>query len=145
MISIWINNGICYGLDLVTDSIYLIDLDTAELTLLGPTGLNLNYTQDMAFDKDNDTLYSAGYTSYGALYLCNTTNGNCNFVGNFEGEAEVNGLAILYYNYNQPPNAPSISVPDKVPRGKMFKLEVATNDPDGDDVYYRDEFNGFVS
>lgn len=46
---------------------------------------------------------------------------------------------------NQPPNAPNIIVPDKVQRGKLFKVEVVTTDPNSDDVYYRDEFNGCTS
>jgi len=106
MIAIAIDNGICYGLDIITDAIYTIDLETADLTLLGYTGLSLNYAQDMAFDKDNDTLYLAAYTttSGGQLYIVNITNGECTLVGNFPGGAEVSALAIIYGNI--PPYVP---------------------------------------
>ena len=46
---------------------------------------------------------------------------------------------------NSPPDAPTLTVPEKVKRGKLFKVEVVATDSDGDDVYYRDEFNGCTS
>ena len=46
---------------------------------------------------------------------------------------------------NAPPSAPVVTVPDKVRRGKLFKVEVVSTDPDGDDVYYRDELNDCTS
>ena len=46
---------------------------------------------------------------------------------------------------NAPPNAPSITVPETVRRGKLFTVEVVTIDPDGDDVYYRHKSNGCIS
>lgn len=46
---------------------------------------------------------------------------------------------------NGPPNPPTITVPEKVQRGKLFKVELITNDPEGDYISYRDEFNGCTS
>ena len=40
-------------------------------------------------------------------------------------------------NENFPPDKPLIIVPDKIPRGKWFKVEVEITDPDGDDIYLR--------
>jgi len=104
MITIAIYNGICYGLDLITDSIYIIDLDSAELTLVGSTGLNLNYAQDMGFDKDNGILYLAAYTITGQFYQVNITTGECTLLGNFPNGLEVSAFAIIYGNI--PPYVP---------------------------------------
>lgn len=38
---------------------------------------------------------------------------------------------------NLPPDKPIIIVPDKIPRGKWFKVEVDITDPNGDDLYIR--------
>jgi hypothetical protein len=43
---------------------------------------------------------------------------------------------------NSPPNAPTITAPEQVKRGKAFDVKVVTTDPEGDDVYYRFEING---
>jgi hypothetical protein len=134
MSSIAINDGICYAHDVLNDAIYIINLDTAELTLLGDTGFDSNYGSDMAFDKDNDTLYLAAYTSSGSLYICDTITGNCSLVGDFEGGAEVTGLAIPYYN--QPPNEPTIVGPTRGNPNTEYDFSFNTTDPDGDAVMY---------
>jgi len=43
---------------------------------------------------------------------------------------------------NSPPSNPIVTIPEKVIRGKLFTVEAVSTDPDGDDVYYRDEFMG---
>jgi hypothetical protein len=43
---------------------------------------------------------------------------------------------------NSPPNKPIVTVPEKVTRGKLFTVDAVSSDPDGDAVYYRDEFMG---
>jgi hypothetical protein len=43
---------------------------------------------------------------------------------------------------NQPPNPPSITVPDKITVGKWFKIKAVITDPDGDNVYIR--FNASI-
>jgi len=136
MSGIAINDGICYAYDVLNDAIYIIDLDTAELILLGDTGLDSNYGSDMAFDKDNDTLYLTAYTSSGALYICDTNNGNCSLVGDFEGGAEVTALAIPYYNYNQPPYVPTIDGPISGNPNTEYDFSFNATDPEGDAVMY---------
>jgi hypothetical protein len=110
IIAIAINNGICYGHDILNDAIYIIDLDTADLTLLGYTGINCNYDQDMAFNKDEDILYLAAYTTKGQLYICNTTNGNCTLVGDFPEGLYMSAFAITYGNV--PPYVPCDFYPE---------------------------------
>ena len=136
IIAIAINEGIAYGHDVVNDAIYIINLDTAELTLLGETGLDSYiFGSDMAFDKDNDTLYLTSYNSSYALYTCNTGNGNCTLVGDFEGGAEVTALAIPY-NINQPPYAPTIDGPMSGNPNTEYEFTFNATDPEGDDVKY---------
>ena len=43
---------------------------------------------------------------------------------------------------NEPPTAPIITVPEKVKIGELFPVEAVSTDFDGDELYYRDEFNG---
>jgi hypothetical protein len=86
--------GICYMHDIVTDSIYLVDLEDASCTLLGSTGISCNYAQDMAYDRGNDAMYLAAYTSQGQLYSMDMENGKATFIGSFKGGAEMTGFAI---------------------------------------------------
>jgi len=51
-------------------------------------------------------------------------------------------VAIANTMDNEPPDPPIITAPEKVQRGKLFTVEAVTTDPEGDDVYYRDEFKG---
>ena len=43
---------------------------------------------------------------------------------------------------NGPPNPPIITVPEKVRIGEFFSVEAVSTDMEGDECYYRDEFNG---
>jgi hypothetical protein len=54
----------------------------------------------------------------------------------------VSAQKINVITDNSPPNKPIVTVPEKVTRGKLFTVEAVSTDPDGDDVYYRDEFMG---
>jgi len=43
---------------------------------------------------------------------------------------------------NLPPDAPTVTAPIEVQRGKFFNVKVITTDPEGDDVYYKFDING---
>ena len=95
------NDGNLYGEDLGTDSLYSIDTTTGLATLIGVLGIDLNYGQDMAYDKNNDILYLAALTiqagNEGALYTCDVTTGAATFVGMFGADlTEIAGFAIPY-------------------------------------------------
>jgi hypothetical protein len=49
----------------------------------------------------------------------------------------VTAIKIDKTRENSPPNPPDITVPVQVKRGKLFNVTVVTEDPDGDEVYYR--------
>jgi len=48
-------------------------------------------------------------------------------------------------NDNSPPDAPTITAPEEVKRGRFFNVKVVTTDPDGDDVYYKFEVDGHTA
>jgi hypothetical protein len=90
-------NEILYGVDLGNDCLWVIDPLTAELTLIGFFGIDLNYAQDAAFDQENGLLFLAGYAGEGALYWVDTTYGGAYKVGPFGAAAyELDGFAIPY-------------------------------------------------
>lgn len=133
-------NGKMYGEDLHTDSLYSIDAMTGLATLIGPFGLDLNYGQDIAFDKETGLCYLSAFTVHagneGALYLCNISTGETTKIGNFGSvPTQITGFAIPYI-LNNPPNAPEIegTVNGKV--GETYNYSFTSIDPDGDDIYY---------
>ncbi len=89
-------NGDLYGFDIGDDTFYSIDKGTGAATAIGVMGPNFNYAQDMAFDKDNDVCYLAGYTTAGGLYTVDVATGAATLVGEFQGGAEMTAMAIPY-------------------------------------------------
>jgi len=96
--------GNLYGEELgFPGSLYAINKTTAHLSLIGHFGLDLNYCQDMAFDKDNDKLYLAALvmvnqtTAEDALYYCDHHTAECTKIGNFGTTlTEIDAFAIPY-------------------------------------------------
>jgi hypothetical protein len=97
--------GNMYGEDLGDDNFYSIDTSTGAATIIGPLGIDLNYAQDMAYDKDNDTCYITGYKGSanggGALYTVNLSTGATTLIGDFPigslgCPSEVAAFAIPY-------------------------------------------------
>ncbi len=60
--------------------------------MIGSLGVDINYAQDIAFDRTNNILYGTLYTSSGGMYTINTTTGVATLIASIE--AEVDGLAI---------------------------------------------------
>ncbi len=98
-------NGVLYGWDIGNDSLWTIDTKTGKASLVGLLGIDIKYAQDGAFDYDTDTLYLSAFTespNYGGyLYKCDEDTGNCILVGQFEGNSELDALAIPY-NWSGP-------------------------------------------
>jgi len=99
------NAGNMYGEDIGDDNLYSIDTGTGAATIIGSLGIDLNFAQDMAYDKGNDMLYCTGYKGStaggGALYSIDTTTGAATFIGDFPigsmgCPSEVAGFAIPY-------------------------------------------------
>jgi len=81
-------DGVLYGWDIMPDNLYTIDADTGDCTKVGPLSIDLNHTQDGAFEFEDDILYLAAYTTDGnqSLYKCDEDTGNCTLVGPLKGE-----------------------------------------------------------
>ena len=112
------NDGNLYGVDLTDNNLYSIDPTTGAGTIIGSLGINLNYAQDMEYDKDGETCYLSAYVGSGALYTCDLTTGATTLVGEFPNGMEVTGFAIPY----TPPEPGAPAVPSDL---------VVTPDPGG--------------
>ena len=134
-------SGNLYGTELITDSLYSINLTNGVATPIGSgLGININYAQDMAFDIDTGILYLSAYTiapiKEGALYTCNTVTGVATKVGTFQGAAEITGFAISYNYSNQPPDTPIIDGPTSGKAGTEYEYTFSATDPNDHDVKY---------
>lgn len=89
--------GIMYGHDISTDSIYTIDVSSAAATLVGPTGVDSNFAQGLDFDNHDGTLYAYTYQGggeniYGTIDLASgelTPLASSNPQGEFEGATQT--------------------------------------------------------
>lgn len=92
-----IANGTIYGIDIVNNTLVTIDTSNGQTTVIGSLGIDVNYAQDIAYDRINDKLYGTLYTDNGALYDINISSGEVTIIGNFsEQQVEVAGFAITY-------------------------------------------------
>jgi len=95
-IDIAFGGGILWGHDFSADTMVTIDPVTLTVTTLGSTGIAANYAQGMEYDKGNDLLYLAAYTSSGGLYIVDQVTGHATLIGAFQNGAEVDAFAIPY-------------------------------------------------
>ncbi len=93
------SGGLLYALDLSDDNLYRINKFTGAGTIIGYTGFNSNYAQDMEFDRASGALFMAAYSDPegGQLRLADIATGMTTLIGDFQGAAEITGLAIPYY------------------------------------------------
>ena len=56
-----------YGYDVISDSLYTIDINTVAATLLAPLSFDANFGQDLEWDKVSQTLYMAAFNNTVAL------------------------------------------------------------------------------
>ena len=89
------SEGVCYGWDLVMDTLWIIDFNTEEVTQVGPLGFNLNYAVPGDFCKEDDILY---------LVVDNSLYASGEYVGDFPGYVTVTELVIPYDCDFSPPN-----------------------------------------
>lgn len=87
------NNGDLYGVTL-DDSLVMINKTSGAVTTIGALGVDINYAQDIAYDRDNNKLYGTLYTNTGILAEINTTTGAATTLATFG--AELTGFAIPY-------------------------------------------------
>lgn len=98
MIAIAANqSGELYGITKGAESaLYLINKSSGDLTEIGPTGLNPEYVQSMAFDPITDKLYWAAveYTGRSGLYEVSVETGAASLICSFEANEEYAGLYV---------------------------------------------------
>jgi hypothetical protein len=138
-------DGKLYGEDLGTDSLYEINTGTGEATLIGAVGIDLNYAQDIAYDKDHNVLYSTGYKGSanggGALGTLDLTDGHYTYIGDFPigvngVPSEVACFGIPYGAPNVEPEAPVIDGPPSGPAKEELTWTFHSDDPNGDVLKY---------
>jgi hypothetical protein len=132
--------GHMYAEDLHTDSFYTIDPATGAATLIGPLGLDLNYGQDMAIDKETNICYLAAFTVHagneGALYEINLTTGLLTKIGTFGTvTTQITGFAIPY-SLNYSPDPPRIQGPTHGNTGTSYSYTIQSQDVDNDSISY---------
>ena len=89
--------GRAYGVAYEGGNLYEIDLNTADITLVGPTGKEVWYTQSMAFDLDTGELYWAQFstTNDHGLYQVNTETGAATLLGEIGQGTQLAGLFMV--------------------------------------------------
>jgi hypothetical protein len=92
--------GVAYGHDILYDQICKIDLNTAAVTVIGPTGIYCNYAQGMSYDLTGDQGYLAAYTSTGGLYKFDKTTGAATNICSWS--TEVDAFAIPGESHGPP-------------------------------------------
>ncbi|HUD40871.1 MAG TPA: hypothetical protein VMR06_02620 [Dokdonella sp.] len=100
-------NGLMYGMDVQNDMLVAVDKTTAEAQVIGPTGLNLWYTQGLDFDDRTGTLYltAAGDNGY-FVYAIDPQTGQPALVSPSFGE--IGGFSIAA-------EAPICTAPEEAP------------------------------
>ena len=98
--------GTMYCIDLVSDSLWILDIETGEATKVGSLGISINYVTGGDIDKINNWLYLLAYTGSPQLYRCNLTTGECELIATLDGEFSV---LVISYEINMRPPITNIS------------------------------------
>jgi hypothetical protein len=110
--------GVLYGWDLVTDSLWIIDIETETVEEVGTLGINLNYATPGDFCKEDDILYLVVNNPYSSnLYFYDKETGDCELIDNFPPYATVTGLVIPYECYDTTPPVTTITLDPPEPNG----------------------------
>ncbi|MBR5947295.1 MAG: Ig-like domain-containing protein [Clostridia bacterium] len=94
------DNGVGYGMTMDTQNskLYRIDLDTAECTLVGETGVPLAYLQSLTYDHYTGKLFWAQvrhYTMPNGLYCVDPETADVEFLGTIGDGMELTGLYTI--------------------------------------------------
>lgn len=126
-------DGTIYAISISPDSAYEIDPEGPTAIEIGPLGIDLNYAQDAAFDKENGKFYASAYTASAQLYEIDLDTGHADLIGPFP-MGEHCAFAIPT---GSPPDTPP--APDGPEEGVIeaeYEFTAKTDDPDGDKIYY---------
>jgi hypothetical protein len=118
------NDDMVYVVDLLTDSLFRVDPETAVATLVGSLGVSANYAQGMDFEEESGVLYWAAYTTSGELRVIDTTTGASTLIGAFPSGAEVDCLAFPTGGITDVPWLSEDPVAGTVPAGGSLPITV---------------------
>ena len=119
-------DGMLYGVDLVTDSLYRIDPATGADTLVGSLGVAANYAQGMDYDEVNNVLYWASYTTSAQLRIIDINTGASAPIGAFT-QGEVDAFSIAAGGASDVPWLDENPVEDYVPANSTLPVTVEFN------------------
>jgi hypothetical protein len=80
--------GTLFGWELVTDKLWIIDIEDESAEEVGPLGININFAQDGDIHRESNTLFLAAYSGGGKLYKCSMDDGSTEFIGNLPNNWE---------------------------------------------------------
>ena len=98
-------NGMYFGIDLLTDSLWKVNKNTGIWMRVGSLGYPVNYSQDAGFDRSDFSrmLWCACGGTVG-LYEVDTSNAEINFIGTFPSYTQVMATGFV------PGSGPQITI-----------------------------------
>ncbi len=117
------DDGMLYGVDLVSNMLHRIDPATGVDTTVGDLGADANYAQGMDYDEENKILYWAAYTTAAELRIIDITTGASVPVGNFT-QGEVDSFAIAAGGSDAVPWLSETPIEGVVPAHGSFPVEI---------------------
>lgn len=107
------NNGLMYGIEIVSDTLIAIDKTTGAASTIGSVGFSAQYSQGMAFDPTSNTLYDVNGADSG-VYTMDLTTGAGTYVGTAGGGSSLQvgavGIALGHGPCSTPTDQPWMSV-----------------------------------
>jgi len=136
------NDGQLYGVEITSAStpgqFYSIDKTTGAATKIGTgVGFNMNYGQDMEYDKDKDILYFCAFnqgTGAPEFHTIDKTTGLSTYIANLPGQ--TTGFGIPYILNEPPVTPPAPTGPDSGIINVEYTFTATTSDPESEQIYY---------
>ncbi|MFN3554708.1 MAG: carboxypeptidase regulatory-like domain-containing protein [Bacteroidales bacterium] len=100
--------GNIYGINLADNNLYQIDSQTGAGIIAGNLGVNINFAQDIGFDRDQNLLYGTLYyqntphSGTGGLFLISTSTGHATHITGFIAEVAAFGIPYTVVDDNAP-------------------------------------------
>lgn len=104
-------DGTLFGISADNGILYKINKATAEITEIGPTGIQPENTQSATIDEETDVMYWSAFTKDGgALYTVNTTTGEASHVFSYPNNAQIIGIFTLKSEHKEPAAPTEVSL-----------------------------------
>lgn len=87
------NAGEVWAIDINSDSLLDINTSTGVASPIGYLGVDIDYAQDIGYDRENDILYGTLYATDGGLYTIDVATGTATLVGTFTDEISMCAVA----------------------------------------------------